>query len=85
MLSLPFLILKSMIILSISIKETSSELESSMAQNSFSSLAIQAAISGGYMGYSAAASGGFNKEKAEGKSSGKFESRKEYTATYSVS
>lgn len=70
---------------SISIKETESELARSMAQNGFSSLAIEASVSGGFGGYSAAASAGFSQESAKSTSKGDFANRKEYTATYSVS
>ena len=69
---------------SISINETTSELERSMAQNGFSSLAIQGSISGGAFGVSAAASGGTNTESSTSANKGEFASRKEYTAAYSV-
>jgi hypothetical protein len=70
---------------SISVHETSSELTTSMASNGFSSQSIDAALSGKAGWFSAAASGGFAKEDSTGLSQGKFQDRKDYTATYSVS
>ncbi|KAI9796940.1 MAG: hypothetical protein M1833_005886 [Piccolia ochrophora] len=68
---------------SISIKETHSELERSMAHNGFTSTAIQGSVSGGGFGFAMAASGGSNNEEQHNNNKGEFENRKEYTATYS--
>ncbi|KAJ9493595.1 hypothetical protein H2202_010943 [Exophiala xenobiotica] len=69
---------------SISIKETKSSFERSMAENGFTSEAIEASVSGGYGGWSGAVSGGVARQKDSGESKGDFAEYKAYTATYTT-
>ncbi|KAK5215439.1 hypothetical protein LTR72_011500 [Exophiala xenobiotica] len=53
-----------------------------MAENGFTSEAIEASVSGGYGGWSGAVSGGVARQKDSGESKGDFAEYKAYTATY---
>ncbi|KAH7311137.1 hypothetical protein BKA65DRAFT_484916 [Rhexocercosporidium sp. MPI-PUGE-AT-0058] len=67
---------------SISIHETTTELQKSLAENGFSSLAVQASASGGAFGVSAGVSSGLRKDDASGTASTDIQAEKEYFATY---
>jgi hypothetical protein len=69
---------------SISIHETTTELQKSLAENGFSSLAVQASASGGAFGVSAGVSAGLRKDDASGTASTDISAEKEYFATYNV-